>query len=830
MDGSNILREFIGAARGFHSRKLWRRFTNYDCFLVRLLDRDETLLASVMGDAGEQFGLLLLRGPNAAEDFAALTAPGGPGDGTTEEIDMISFCMEPFGELDPDTQGFYRRAGLHPRVADEVPNVLVKRANRMPRIPDDKELALLIRVTRAAAIADARKLLEPTELDDAEGVCVLSVSGDETLPDVSVTRERPKRPTASKAHVFGASGVDLSGLRHLDATWLVSTPTIPAFVEGDDRSMQILLAADRASGIALQAKPFFSGEAADAIEALVEAFHGRMPGAPTGIPRRIVCSDRKLYEAIDAMLGDRDVTCTYEPMIPELQELMEGLLGGLEETMPFDDVLYADQADDTVPAADDLPGWKAVDLRLVRRFSDFLQYERPLWSSRAARRYFGEDDLDYYFEEYERLGVIPAYAAWGVVAYRPTYRSRTQAEKMLAGGLPPAEEMLLRARTEAYPSLYRVADTDPQAGTVYLENVLLGGGLSVDDQLLSENIDINMFLPVRVFPAGQFRLIDLAGPLLGMGMGQDAVKFLRDAGVEFSPEGLNRMAHVFGRLWDWAENWKANRGPVVLRNMDEEDIVFQTASFSIADPKRIRRELLDRDDIDFDEENDEFVWSRASGGAAEKLGGPVTLARMEFVGDELVVTTNSVKRFEEARCWLTRLPGVAFRGVTNLSPEDFMKRNERGGRASSEEPIEITPEMAAGIQDLFERKYMQWIDTPLPVLNGQTPRQACATPAGRQKVTTMIRTMPEPVGNADVTVPRQAMLHELRLESEAPPSSPRPPVLRAGHYESNVSAALPSAAGHDDMKVGRNDTCPCGSGRKYKECCGGLEFQVERES
>jgi preprotein translocase subunit SecA len=24
----------------------------------------------------------------------------------------------------------------------------------------------------------------------------------------------------------------------------------------------------------------------------------------------------------------------------------------------------------------------------------------------------------------------------------------------------------------------------------------------------------------------------------------------------------------------------------------------------------------------------------------------------------------------------------------------------------------------------------------------------------------------------------------------------------------------------DDSKVGRNDPCPCGSGKKYKKCCG----------
>jgi preprotein translocase subunit SecA len=25
---------------------------------------------------------------------------------------------------------------------------------------------------------------------------------------------------------------------------------------------------------------------------------------------------------------------------------------------------------------------------------------------------------------------------------------------------------------------------------------------------------------------------------------------------------------------------------------------------------------------------------------------------------------------------------------------------------------------------------------------------------------------------------------------------------------------------HGDQKAGRNDPCPCGSGKKYKKCCG----------
>ena len=32
--------------------------------------------------------------------------------------------------------------------------------------------------------------------------------------------------------------------------------------------------------------------------------------------------------------------------------------------------------------------------------------------------------------------------------------------------------------------------------------------------------------------------------------------------------------------------------------------------------------------------------------------------------------------------------------------------------------------------------------------------------------------------------------------------------------------ALKSSPKKSDKKIGRNDKCPCGAGRKYKQCCG----------
>ena len=61
-----------------------------------------------------------------------------------------------------------------------------------------------------------------------------------------------------------------------------------------------------------------------------------------------------------------------------------------------------------------------------------------------------------------------------------------------------------------------------------------------------------------------------------------------------------------------------------------------------------------------------------------------------------------------------------------------------------------------------------------------------------------------------IQIQREEQVQQLKKEQEDQPmffgpaegGGPRPPVVRK------------------DGKVGRNDLCPCGSGNKYKKCCG----------
>lgn len=74
---------------------------------------------------------------------------------------------------------------------------------------------------------------------------------------------------------------------------------------------------------------------------------------------------------------------------------------------------------------------------------------------------------------------------------------------------------------------------------------------------------------------------------------------------------------------------------------------------------------------------------------------------------------------------------------------------------------------------------------------------------------------------------RAAPVHNLYDEAAAPSvSEQRLEVLGEALYAVYDLHAIAQALGprvapaHNPLKIGRNDPCPCGSGRKYKKCCG----------
>jgi len=300
MKRKDLIRDVIQAAVELHEQRLWERFTNFDCFAVRIPGKEDPLLASVMGTAGEQCGLMLLPGPRAVEHLESLLSSDGPGDDMAEEMNLLSFSMDAFGEMAPESQAFFRQAGIHPRHDEQVAGFLVKPPGRQPRMPNDSELALLLTVLKAVVAADRRKLLQPATLDDKDGICVVTLSGNLTDATVSVTRERLQRHQLPPEAGASTDAVrpDLAGLEVIDATWLVGTPVMPGGIKDDDRSMQLLLIVDDASEYVFHSRPVFADQTQEAVTAVVETFRGHQPGGRKCLPRKIVFSSRRLPDAM----------------------------------------------------------------------------------------------------------------------------------------------------------------------------------------------------------------------------------------------------------------------------------------------------------------------------------------------------------------------------------------------------------------------------------------------------------------------------------------------------------------------------------------------------
>jgi len=438
-----------------------------------------------------------------------------------------------------------------------------------------------------------------------------------------------------------------------------------------------------------------------------------------------------------------------------------------------------------LPVPEDLAGWKAAENVLTERISDRIRASK-LVTPGLLGKYFGCKNGEYLLEEYADWSVMHAFIEWLVCDYRPTLRSRrkdkkdeirqrrkaarrgkTLAEKMLAARLPAAEARLLEACSQAHPSIFRIIKVEPDV-SLTVEDILLGGERLIHDKLLSGCVQAGQCLTGRVFPAGQFYFFSAMGPPLPDLLAMEAAEYLESLGVKFTHEGLLREASKFGWLWDWYDERAAEGYMPELRNTDGEGIIWQTASFAVADEPAVRRALAAREDIDYDDENDEYLWFRYQGKEAMIPGDTLHLGRMRFLLGELILDVNSAERLKAARQWLEGIPGVQYVGVKTQDLNEQPRDIPMDDRMGPEESVEMTPELVSYIQESFRQHYMKWLDTSLPMLNGKTPRQICKTKAGRQKAAMLIRTIPQPVGNMGVQIhiPRQEMLRSLGLESE----------------------------------------------------------------
>ena len=70
----------------------------------------------------------------------------------------------------------------------------------------------------------------------------------------------------------------------------------------------------------------------------------------------------------------------------------------------------------------------------------------------------------------------------------------------------------------------------------------------------------------------------------------------------------------------------------------------------------------------------------------------------------------------------------------------------------------------------------------------------------------------------DIKIPQRAPIPTDGGKTQGQPQGPFAPKAQGPFMPGNISKA--PAKAEPNTKIDRNDPCPCGSGKKYKNCCG----------
>jgi hypothetical protein len=122
---------------------------------------------------------------------------------------------------------------------------------------------------------------------------------------------------------------------------------------------------------------------------------------------------------------------------------------------------------------------------------------------------------------------------------------------------------------------------------------------------------------------------------------------------------------------------------------------------------------------------------------------PLTSINIGEGGGKLEVFHNTQDKADKGRKWFEKLASnaVEFVGRVVSDPKGMMKNMPSGKTSKSlSSQSELPPDVLADvIEQAIHRMYARWSDEPIPALDGKSPKQAMATPAGMERVKGLIR-------------------------------------------------------------------------------------------
>ena len=173
-------------------------------------------------------------------------------------------------------------------------------------------------------------------------------------------------------------------------------------------------------------------------------------------------------------------------------------------------------------------------------------------------------------------------------------------------------------------------------------------------------------------------------------------------------------------------------------SFEGDPLVFSRAVYEVLDEDALRRSLDASDTLKKEKDDpNAYVWM---GEAEAESEGRRIFGHLRIKVGQLSLECSTRQRLKRGRELLQTLAGVALRhkGDEFQGLQSAMK--EAGKTPSKTTGSRLPPEVEHElVQKVLAEHYRKWPDTPLPALDGKTPREAAATPQGRKALVDLLK-------------------------------------------------------------------------------------------
>jgi len=666
-----------------------------------------------------------------------------------------------------------KACNIRAKKSDWLPSAICKKPGQMMEmIENDRDIKLILYIVKAIIKTHQDGNLHSQKYKSGSSkILTLEVSGDAIDPDVKVTHKsfpgsRELVEMCEDEMIFDnlSELPDISDLPKLNKTWV----TVPVYISNDKHHTDdcILVVAEENSRRILHAD-IISMDIEEAIRLLFGVFGGDNAAESIGVPKKLIVAEAEFYTAL------RDLQeCGLEVCFDKDHPVAEDIRKSMERDLPgfidkhlhkYSDVPEIDLS--VVPADDDMGNWKKVQQVLTARFANLWFGGDSLRKTRIGKKFFGDSDWEYYLEEYNEMMVLPTYVTWAALTHKSGKKAATFAESLLEEDLPEPLRISLESLNNSYPSLYQIKETNSETGNLILKDLLLSKTLTIHDNGMSKTAKQDWIIPLRVYPVGNFHFADIAGPIFSPFDATTVIKELQKLKLpaDPKPDWLRKNGYIFGRLWPLYDELHTEGSALPkLANTDGEPLEFITAYFECDNPGKARDKLSERDDVDFDDDEDTYIWFKDNPG--NSMMETTLLARVSFEKRRIKAEVNSESRLDSLIEMLEAIEGVRYLEHESKDIEQMLKEipedNDRPAQKT------LPPEFHAAVQEKMAKYYIDWLDEPNPALDNKTPRQTVKTKKGAQKVKVMIETIPTLPGDDNIKIPKKEMLRNIGLSTE----------------------------------------------------------------